>query len=419
MSNLTIGSGDNRSAIEIQLSNEYHCQPIRDQQNDVTVFEVRKRYQQLKPIGAGAQGKVVSSKDVISGKEVAIKKLSRPFQNVTHAKRAHRELILMRAVNHKNIIRLYDIFSPQKTLDEFQDVYIVMELMDANLCQVCQMDLDHERLSYLLYQLFCAIKHLHSAGILHRDLKPSNVVVKGDCTLKLLDFGLARRVETENIKGELPGTGGSTNNYTDENVELTPYVVTRYYRAPEVILGMGYNEVLDIWSVGCIFGEMILGQTLFPGADHLNQWTKIIQKMGSPDHNFTERLTETVRNYVNSRPIEESIDFRVIFPDNNFPKDSEEDPRLCANQARDLLRRMLMLDPLKRITVDQALNHPYVNVWYDPVEVDCSPPDISFLKKFDDDSSLSLVDWKRLIWDQVVTFEKPNFEPKPWDDEDE
>ena len=276
---------------------------------DDTHFTLRKRYQNLKPIGAGAQGKVVSADDVVSGTQVAIKKLSRPFQNTTHAKRAHRELILMRAVRHKNVVRLYDIFSPQKNLVDFQDVYIVMELMDANLCQVVSLDLDHERLSYLLYQLLCAIKHLHSAGILHRDLKPSNIVVKSDCTLKILDFGLARRLEVDNIQEDLKNGTGDNNKSNDPNnpqtgtdggtsdFKLTPYVVTRYYRGPEVILGMGYNEVVDIWSVGCIFAEMIRGTVLYQGDDHLNQWTKIIQLMGTPSSSFTERLNTTVRNY--------------------------------------------------------------------------------------------------------------------------
>jgi len=89
-----------------------------------------------------------------------------------------------------------------------------------------------------------------------QDLKPSNIVVKSDCTLKILDFGLAR-------------TAGTT-------FMMTPYVVTRYYRAPEVILGMGYKENVDIWSVGCIMGEMIRGGVLFPGTDHIDQWNKII-----------------------------------------------------------------------------------------------------------------------------------------------
>jgi c-Jun N-terminal kinase len=106
--------------------------------------------------------------DTETQQNVAIKKLSRPFQNVTHAKRAYREFKLMKLVNHKNIIGLLNAFTPQRSLEDFQDVYLVMELMDANLCQVIQMDLDHERMSYLLYQMLCGIKHLHSAGIIHR-----------------------------------------------------------------------------------------------------------------------------------------------------------------------------------------------------------------------------------------------------------
>ncbi|XP_026997972.1 mitogen-activated protein kinase 8 isoform X7 [Tachysurus fulvidraco] len=212
-----------------------------------STFTVLKRYQNLRPIGSGAQGIVCSAYDQHLERNVAIKKLSRPFQNQTHAKRAYRELVLMKCVNHKNIIGLLNVFTPQKTLEEFQDVYLVMELMDANLCQVIQMELDHERLSYLLYQMLCGIKHLHAAGIIHRDLKPSNIVVKSDCTLKILDFGLARTAAT--------------------GLLMTPYVVTRYYRAPEVILGMGYQANVDIWSVGCILAEMVRHKILFPGRD--------------------------------------------------------------------------------------------------------------------------------------------------------
>jgi len=394
---------------------------------DETIFKVRKRYTDLRPIGQGAQGKVASARDTITGTQVAIKKLSRPFQNGTHAKRAHREIVLMRAVCHKNIVRLYDIFSPQDNLNDFEDVYLVMELMDANLCQVVQMDLDHERLSYLLYQLFCAIKHLHSAGILHRDLKPSNVVVSSCCNLKLLDFGLARQVKVETMAGDLSedsnngrnngeGDNSSHQNKIDQEHRLTPYVVTRYYRGPEVILGMGYNEVIDIWSVGCIFGEMIRGNVLFPGEDHLNQWTQIIQSMGSPNPTFINKLTQTVRNYVESRPTYPAISFKTLFPDKFFPQDSE-DPRLCANQARDLLQRMLMLDPNDRISVDDALNHPYVNVWYDESEVKAPPPDKSLLAGFDEDKNYNVNQWKEMIWNQVISCKGPDFSPAPWDEE--
>ena len=101
-----------------------------------TRFTILKRYQNLKPIGSGAQGIVCAAYDTVMQQNVAIKKLSRPFQNVTHAKRAYREFKLMKLVNHKNIIGLLNCFTPQKSLEEFLDLYIVMELMDANLCQV-------------------------------------------------------------------------------------------------------------------------------------------------------------------------------------------------------------------------------------------------------------------------------------------
>ncbi|KAL6037099.1 hypothetical protein STEG23_007404, partial [Scotinomys teguina] len=306
----------------------------------------------LDPTGTEAES---AAFDTVLGINVAVKKLSRPFQNQTHAKRAYRELVLLKCVNHKNIISLLNVFTPQKTLEEFQDVYLVMELMDANLCQVIHMELDHERMSYLLYQMLCGIKHLHSAGIIHRDLKPSNIVVKSDCTLKILDFGLARTACT--------------------NFMMTPYVVTRYYRAPEVILGMGYKENVDIWSVGCIMAEMVLHKVLFPGRDYIDQWNKVIEQLGTPSAEFMKKLQPTVRNYVENRPKYPGIKFEELFPDWIFPSESERD-KIKTSQARDLLSKMLVIDPDKRISVDEALRHPYITVWYDPAEAEAPPPQI-------------------------------------------
>ncbi|XP_029339277.1 mitogen-activated protein kinase 9 isoform X3 [Mus caroli] len=307
-----------------------------------STFTVLKRYQQLKPIGSGAQGIVCAAFDTVLGINVAVKKLSRPFQNQTHAKRAYRELVLLKCVNHKNIISLLNVFTPQKTLEEFQDVYLVMELMDANLCQVIHMELDHERMSYLLYQMLCGIKHLHSAGIIHRDLKPSNIVVKSDCTLKILDFGLARTACT--------------------NFMMTPYVVTRYYRAPEVILGMGYKE-----------------------------------------NEFMKKLQPTVRNYVENRPKYPGIKFEELFPDWIFPSESERD-KIKTSQARDLLSKMLVIDPDKRISVDEALRHPYITVWYDPAEAEAPPPQIYDAQL--EEREHAIEEWKELIYKEVMDWEE-------------
>ncbi|KAJ6661715.1 hypothetical protein lerEdw1_013237 [Lerista edwardsae] len=324
-----------------------------------STFTVLKRYQNLKPIGSGAQGIVCAAYDAILERNVAIKKLSRPFQNQTHAKRAYRELVLMKCVNHKNIIGLLNVFTPQKSLEEFQDVYIVMELMDANLCQVIQMELDHERMSYLLYQMLCGIKHLHSAGIIHRDLKPSNIVVKSDCTLKILDFGLARTAGTSFM--------------------MTPYVVTRYYRAPEVILGMGYKE------------------------NDIDQWNKVIEQLGTPCPEFMKKLQPTVRTYVENRPKYAGYSFEKLFPDVLFPVDSEHN-KLKASQARDLLSKMLVIDASKRISVDEALQHPYINVWYDPSEAEAPPPKIP--DKQLDEREHTIEEWKELIYKEVMDLEE-------------
>uniref|UniRef100_A0A8C9TGZ5 Stress-activated protein kinase JNK n=1 Tax=Scleropages formosus TaxID=113540 RepID=A0A8C9TGZ5_SCLFO len=349
-----------------------------------STFTVLKRYQNLRPIGSGAQGIVCSAYDHNLERNVAIKKLSRPFQNQTHAKRAYRELVLMKCVNHKNehvIATISPHTLPPPTLCATR--YLVMELMDANLCQVIQMELDHERLSYLLYQMLCGIKHLHSAGIIHRDLKPSNIVVKSDCTLKILDFGLARTAAT--------------------GLLMTPYVVTRYYRAPEVILGMGYQANVDVWSVGCIMAEMVRGSVLFPGTDHIDQWNKVIEQLGTPSQEFLMKLNQSVRTYVENRPRYAGYSFEKLFPDVLFPPDSEHS-KLKASQARDLLSKMLVIDASKRISVEEALQHPYINVWYDPAEVEAPPPLISDQKL--EEREHTVEEWKELIYKEVLDWEE-------------
>jgi c-Jun N-terminal kinase len=346
-----------------------------------TKLKILNRYRNINVIGAGAQGLVLSATDRATGQLVAIKKLTRPFSNVTHAKRAYREFVLMNLVNHRNIIKLLNAYTPQRSLEEFSDLYLVMEHMDANLCQVIQMELDHERMSFLLYQMLCGINHLHKAGIIHRDLKPSNIVVNMQCQLKILDFGLARN--------------------KDDTTMMTPYVVTRYYRAPEVILGIGYNANVDVWSIGCIFAELIVGKVLFPGTDHVDQWTKIVEIVGTPGTHFTQRLQPTVRQYVENRPRCDPKAWPSLFPDSMFP--DTIDQRLNAVNARDLISKMLVIDPLHRITVEQALLHPYVHLWYDASEVDAPPP-----RQYDpsvENADHTVEDWKALIYSEIKEYE--------------
>ncbi|KAM7382058.1 hypothetical protein PAMA_012765 [Pampus argenteus] len=190
----------------------------------------------------------------------------------------------------------------------------------------------------------------HTQGETHthtQDLKPSNIVVKSDCTLKILDFGLARTAAT--------------------GLLMTPYVVTRYYRAPEVILGMGYQ------------------------ANDIDQWNKVIEQLGTPSQEFLMKLNQSVRTYVENRPRYAGYSFEKLFPDVLFPADSEHN-KLKASQARDLLSKMLVIDASKRISVDEALQHAYINVWYDPTEVEAPPPVIT--DKQLDEREHTVEEWK-------------------------
>uniref|UniRef100_A0A8D8YR03 Stress-activated protein kinase JNK n=1 Tax=Cacopsylla melanoneura TaxID=428564 RepID=A0A8D8YR03_9HEMI len=289
-----------------------------------TTFLVPVRYANLKPKGLGAQGMVCSAYDTIRKQTVAIKKMTNPFNNFVYAKRAYREIKLMKLFNHKNIMGLLNAFTPQRSLEEFKDVYLVMEHMDTDLNKIIRNEMDHEVISFLMYQMLCGIKHLHSAGIIHRDLKPSNIVVNSNCTLKILDFGLARSVA--------------------QTFSMTAYVVTRYYRAPEVILEMGYKENVDIWSIGCIMGEMIRNGILFPGTDHIDQWFKITQQLGTPSNEFLSKLEPMIQDYIMKRRHNPGYSFERLFPNNLFPPNSTKHGDLNASQARDLLSKMLVID---------------------------------------------------------------------------
>lgn len=148
-------------------------------------------------------------------------------------------------------------------------------------------------------------------------------------------------------------------------MRMSDYVVTRYYRAPEVILGLPYSEKVDIWSVGCIFAEMINHTVLFPGKDRIDQWTKIYSVMGTPNDEFINQLGQSAAMYVRSLRRSQPKPLSEIVPDANFLPETEN-PRvnLTSAAARDLLSHMLKINPDERFSVEDALNHPYVRLWF-------------------------------------------------------
>uniref|UniRef100_A0A8C5R7R7 mitogen-activated protein kinase n=1 Tax=Leptobrachium leishanense TaxID=445787 RepID=A0A8C5R7R7_9ANUR len=302
-----------------------------------TKWEVPQRYKQLKDIGSGAYGTVCSARDVRSrtGETVAIKKLIRPFQSKVHAKRAYRELRLLKNMNHENVSKQF-VFN-NSVIQIFS--YMVMPFIYLDLGRVIKMHkLNQKAIGYLLYQILRGF-YLKFSFLYLQDIKPSNIGVNENYEVKILDFGLARQTEPE----------------------MTGYVVTRWYRAPEVILNwMHYNQTVDIWSVGCILAEMITGHVLFPGGDCI-LWNMLYTHYEIQQSYFIISIT-----------------FTAFFFHSTFLLEI------------DLLEKMLELDPESRITATQCLAHPYLEEYQDS---DPDPP----AEKYDDSFEsldLPIHEWK-------------------------
>uniref|UniRef100_A0A671TLE5 mitogen-activated protein kinase n=1 Tax=Sparus aurata TaxID=8175 RepID=A0A671TLE5_SPAAU len=316
-----------------------------------TAWEVPERYQRLRQVGSGAYGTVCSAVDSRTRTKVAIKKLYRPFQSELFAKRAYRELRLLKHMKHENVIGLLDVFTADLSLDKLHDFYLVMPFMGTDLGKVLKLQrLSEEKIQYLVYQMLRGLKYIHSAGIIHRDLKPGNLAVNEDCELKILDFGLARQADSE----------------------MTGYVVTRWYRAPEVILSwMHYTQTVDIWSVGCIMAEMLQGKPLFKGSDR-------ILPLHRPSLRTLYFYAGSHILYIESLPKMEKKDLCKVF--------STANP-----QAVSVLQRMLLLDPENRVSAAEGLTMPYFKDYRDPEgEKEAEPYDHSV-----DNSDLTLSQWKR------------------------
>ena len=358
-------------------------------------FIVDERYEYIKQIGVGAYGVVISCYDKKTNRNVAIKKVGNAFEDLIDAKRIVREIKLLRYFKHDNIVSLIDIQKPPKRTG-FEDIYIITDLMETDLHRVIysRQELTDDHIQYFIYQILRGVLYMHSANIIHRDLKPANILANKNCDLKICDLGLGRAEvydydEKKPIKKtkKKPKTDDSDS---EEDPELTEYVITRWYRAPEVILCPShYAKAVDIWSVGCIFAELLGRQPLFPGDHYLDQIQKIIAVSGTPkmeDLDFIQK--KEAKEFFLKLVKRTKLTWSSLFPNAN-------------PIALDLLEKMLTFNPKKRYTVDQCISHPYFEGLHDPEQepITTSSFDWSF-----DAVELTKENLQSMIYDESLFF---------------
>jgi mitogen-activated protein kinase 1/3 len=337
------------------------------------LFDVAPRYVGLTYIGEGAYGMVVSAMDTIKRERVAIKKIS-PFEHQTFCQRTLREIKILTRFKHENIINIQEIIRAP-SVDQMKDIYIVQCMMETDLYKLLKTQkLSNDHACYFLYQILRGLKYIHSANVLHRDLKPSNLLLNTTCDLKICHFGLARVSDPEH----------------DHTGFLTEYVATRWYRAPEIMLNSkGYTKSIDVWSVGCIFAEMLNNKPLFPGKHYLDQLNLILAVIGSPSQQDMQCiLNEKARSYLLSLPPQQKQQWTRLYPG--------ADPR-----ALDLLERMLTFNPNSRITIEEALSHPYLEQYYDPLDEPICEEPFTYEMELDDLPKEKL---KELIFEETESF---------------
>ncbi|XP_013784754.1 cyclin-dependent kinase 2-like isoform X1 [Limulus polyphemus] len=284
-----------------------------------------ENFQKIEKIGEGTYGVVYKARDKETGKLVALKKIRLETESEGVPSTAIREIALLKELDHNNVVRLLDVIHSEKKL------YLVFEYLNQDLKKLMDSaptsGLPLPLVKSYLWQLLQGIAYCHSHRVLHRDLKPQNLLIDKEGNIKLADFGLARAF------------GVPLRSYTHE-------VVTLWYRAPEILLGAKfYSTPVDVWSMGCIFAEMLTRRALFPGDSEIDQLFRVFRTLGTPDEDTWPGVTK-LPDYKSSFPKWKAQDMNKLVP--NLDLDGQ-----------DLLLKMLKYEPNHRISAKSALSHRY------------------------------------------------------------
>ena len=291
--------------------------------------DVEKRlneFRKVRKIGEGTYGEVYEAIDTINNRKVAMKKMRIENKDEGIPITALREMCILKHLRHENVVQLYEI------IQDVDKIVLIFEYADMDL----KIYVDKEKgikdlklIQQFTLQILNGLYYCNINRIIHRDLKPQNLLlITSEMKLKLCDFGLSRMFSLPMGK-------------------MTHEIITLWYRPPEVLLGIeNYTTKVDSWSIGCIMAEMITGKPLFPGDSEIGQLFKIFQIMGTPNEESWPGITK-LKDYSINFPQWKPKKLKDLFP--NFDKD-----------GLDLMEKFLQMDPDKRITIKDAINHPFL-----------------------------------------------------------
>ena len=291
--------------------------------------DVEKRlneFRKVRKIGEGTYGEVYEAIDTTNNRRVAMKKMRIENKDEGIPITALREMCILKHLRHENVVQLYEI------IQDVDKIVLIFEYADMDL----KIYVDKEKgikdlklIQQFTLQILNGLYYCNINRIIHRDLKPQNLLlITSEMKLKLCDFGLSRMFSLPMGK-------------------MTHEIITLWYRPPEVLLGIeNYTTKVDSWSIGCIMAEMITGKPLFPGDSEIGQLFKIFQIMGTPNEESWPGITK-LKDYSINFPQWKPKKLKDLFP--NFDKD-----------GLDLMEKFLQMDPDKRITIKDALNHPFL-----------------------------------------------------------